>query len=84
MSESQLSKEEVVELGESIYGQKIKSNVEPQFLGKFLAIDVRTGNYEMGDRILSALQQAQAKLGDQQFYIKRIGYPSVARIGRSD
>jgi hypothetical protein len=76
-----LTPEQVGELGEAIYERRIKSLVEPQLHGKFLAIDVETGEYESGDRTLEAIQRAIKKMGDRRFYIKRVGYEAAARIG---
>ena len=41
------SRGEVSALGESIYREKIRSLVEPQEHGKFVVIDVETGDYEL-------------------------------------
>ena len=38
---------EVSALGEAIYREKIRSRVEPQERGKFVVIDIETGDYEL-------------------------------------
>ena len=83
MSQNALTTEQVAHRGEAIYQEKIKSAVEPKHRGRFVAINVATGEYEIDDRMLPALQRAQAKWRDKQLYVKRVGYEAAVRIGGS-
>ena len=35
--------------GKEIYSQQVRHKVEPQHKGKIVAIDIQTGDYEIGD-----------------------------------
>jgi hypothetical protein len=47
------TKEEIVSRGKSIYDQQIWAKVEPGQIGKFLIIDIETGDYDLDDPVLS-------------------------------
>ncbi|MBS1515480.1 MAG: hypothetical protein JSS63_10625 [Bacteroidetes bacterium] len=59
--------------GEKIY-EKIKSQYEPQFNGKFLAIDTDTEKVYLGETSLQASQIARKDKKETIFYIKKIGF----------
>jgi len=75
------SPEEVESLGEAIYQQRIRDKVESQHKGKFLVVDVETGEYEIDEDDLKATQRALAKRPDAVLYGLRIGYPAAYRLG---
>jgi hypothetical protein len=57
--------------------------VEARERGKFLVLDIETGDYEIDSDELSALRRAKEKNPDAALYILRVGYPAAYRIGRS-
>ena len=71
------SPKEVAKKGEEIYNTKLKSALEPKEKGKFVAIDVISGEYFLGDSILEALEKAQAKYPDRIFHTIKVGYQGV-------
>ena len=62
------------ELGWNIYNEKIKHLVEPKEKGKFLVIDVATGDYVVNRDLILAEDELEARQPDGVFYIMRIGY----------
>ena len=70
------------ELGWKIYNTKIKHLVEPQEKGKFLVIDVTTGDYIIGPDLGYATQELLDNRPDAAIYTIRVGYPTVFRIPR--
>ena len=62
------------ELGWNIYNEKIKHLVEPKEKGKFLVIDVATGDYVVNHDLILAEDELEARQPDGVFYIMRIGY----------
>lgn len=74
-------KEEFARRGKEIYDRDIRSKVETDNKGKFLAIDVETGEYEMAEDTLTASQRLFQRLPDAQVWYVRIGYRAVHRIG---
>jgi hypothetical protein len=70
---------EIVDKGIAIY-EKIKGNYEPQYKGKFLAIDVTSGKAYMADTGGEAIEKAKAENPEILFYLVRIGFDSVATL----
>ena len=55
MSErSRMSYEEQKRLGEDIYDAQIRHRIAPEDEGKFVLVDVLTGDYEIADRSVEA------------------------------
>ena len=74
-------REEVSELGRAIYKEKIKHLVEPMEIGKFIAIDVETGDYEIGERLIDTSDRLHDRRPNAVCYIGRVGYPAAFRMG---
>ncbi len=70
------------ELGWNIYNAKIKHLVEPQEKGKFLVIDVMTGDYAINRDLIAAEDELEERQPDGVIYTIRIGYPAVFKIPR--
>jgi hypothetical protein len=73
--------EEIVRLGEERYQRELQGKVEPLHEGKFLVLDVDTGDYEIDADEVAALRRAMARRPDGARFIKRIGYPAAHRLG---
>jgi hypothetical protein len=73
--------EEIIQRGEALYHQQIRPRVEPDHNGKFLVLDVETGEYEVDSDSRAAFDRAAAKRPDAPFYILRVGFPTAARLG---
>ena len=72
---------EVASRGETIYRQQIRDKVEPKHKGKFLVIDIETGEYEMNADDLIATKCLLAKHPSAVVYGLQIGFPTAYRIG---
>jgi hypothetical protein len=81
MSHGRYSREEVAERGRAIYEQQIRPKVEPEHVGKFLVIDIETGDYEMDENDVAAMKRAAQKHSADTLYGMRIGYRTMGRIG---
>jgi hypothetical protein len=81
MSHPRYSIEEIVQRGEQIYQRDIRDQVEAQNTGKFLVLDIDTGEYEIDADELAALERATTKHPDGARYILRVGYPTAHRLG---
>jgi len=73
--------EEVESRGEAIYEQEIRPKVEAEHKGKFLVVDVETGQYEIDKDDVTATKRALAKRPGAVLYGLRIGYPTAYRLG---
>ncbi len=76
-----LTPEQVSELGQKIYDEKLKATLEPKERGRFVAIEVGSGEYFTNDTLLGVLQEAKKKYPDKLFHTIRIGYEGVFKMG---
>jgi hypothetical protein len=83
MPQTRYGREEIIRRGQALYDEQIRSQVEAGNRGKFLALDIETGDYELDTDELAALRRAKAKNGDAVLYLLRVGYPTTYRLGRS-
>jgi len=62
----------------SVKGQKILNSLPKEVVrehfGRFIAIEVDSGDYFIGDTAIKATQKAQGKHPDKIFFLGRIGY----------
>ena len=78
---------EIGERGEALYEQSIRSQVGDQYFGHYLAIDILSGDYEVGGKyqdVDARLQTTKSLLKcnpNAEVYLKLIGYPATAVIG---
>ncbi|MFH1049148.1 MAG: hypothetical protein V1732_05805 [Patescibacteria group bacterium] len=76
-----LNPEQVSQKGEEIYKNKLKSVLEPKENGKFVAIEVVSGDYFLGDTILEALEKGRKKYPDRLLHTIKVGYQGVFKMG---
>ena len=75
------SKDEAARRGEAIYEERVKPQVEKGNLGRIVAIDVHTGDFEVGDDTLAASDRLLARCPDAQAWFVRIGHRAVHSFG---
>ena len=81
MPKISLSATEIEALGEAIYENKIRINVESSNIGWFLVLDVDSGDYEIDKEDVIATKRLLARLPEATVYGLRVGYPSAYRLG---
>ena len=74
-------KEEFAQRGNAIYNRQIRPQVEANHQGKFVAIDIESGAWEVDADALAACDRLIAHNLDSQTWLVRIGYPYIHRIG---
>lgn len=79
--EPKYTPEEHARLGTEIYEKSIRPKVEDDNKGKIVAIDVDSGDFELGETTLEAAERLYARRPDAQIWSERIGYPAVYRFG---
>jgi hypothetical protein len=82
MSYEKFTPEEIESRGQRIYENQIRSLVEADNLGRFVVIDVESGEYEMADSDLQATKQALANRPRGVLYGVRVGYSAAYTLGR--
>lgn len=69
------------ERGDAIYEKEIRPRLGPKDKGKFLAIDIETGAYEMSREELRACEKLRARIPDAQIWMVRVGFRAVHSFG---
>ena len=72
-----LTPQEVEKKGQEIYEQKLKDKLESESLGKYVAIDVETEEYFLGESLEDALTKAKEKYPNKIFHSIKIGSTGV-------
>ncbi len=70
-----------IQKAEALYQTQLRPLLEPVQKGKYVAIDVPSGEYFVGEEILDAYHKASQKYPNRTFVFKRIGYPVARLIG---
>lgn len=79
MSHPRFSSAEIVQRGQDLYDQGLRTQVEARHQGQCLVCDIETGDYEIDADDVSAVQRAKTQHPDTAFYIVRIGSPTAYR-----
>ena len=66
--------------GQQIYEREIRPALRPQDHGKFLAIDIESGGYEIDQDDRTATDRLLAHHSDAQIWLMRVGQPAAYRI----
>ncbi|NQT83260.1 hypothetical protein HQ563_09560 [bacterium] len=69
--------EEVVKGGQELYESRLKELLEPESNGRFVAIELPTGNYFLGSTIVEALENAELRFPNSDFHVVRVGFPGA-------
>ncbi|MDR3559486.1 MAG: hypothetical protein P4L62_02515 [Candidatus Pacebacteria bacterium] len=68
-----LSPAEITQMGERIYFDELKEDLERTSRGQFLVLDVQTKQYALNSDRLVAVEEAQKKFGSKLFFIVQVG-----------
>lgn len=77
MQQTQYTNEEIGRIGTEIYRREIRPKVMPQHKGKFLILDILSGDYEVDEDDSTAEEVLRARRPDGVFYGMRVGYTSA-------
>jgi len=75
------SKEEFARRGDEIYERQLRPTLETGNEGKFVAIDIDTGAYEIDSDELAASDRLLARLPNAQIWLRRIGSRYARHFG---
>jgi hypothetical protein len=78
------SKDEFARRGDAIYENDIRPQLTADDEGKFAAIDIETGAYEIAADELAACDGLRVRAPEAQIWMVRIGSRSVHRFGGRD
>ena len=73
--------DEVSALGEKIYREQIKSRLSPSEKGKFVLIDIESGDYEIDEDYITASDRLWERRPDAVAYGVKVGYKAAFHFG---
>lgn len=73
--------EEIARLGRERYEREIRDEVEPEHSGRFLVLDVSSGDYEIAEDNLDASERLMERRPEALLYGLRVGEGAAYRIG---
>jgi len=79
MSVRRLDRDEIGNRGVAIYESKLRSLLEPQCRGQFVAIDVESEDYEVASDADEASDRLWERRPEAQILVERIGYAAAFR-----
>lgn len=71
----------LVEEGEAVYEKQLRSALEPQHSGEYVAIEPSSSRYFLGETATAALVAARNAMPDSLFFLARVGKTSAHKIG---
>ena len=72
---------EIGRIGREIYQRDIRPKVEPENVGRFIAIDIRNGDYEIDDDEMKVVERYLARQPGGELLVLRIGYNATHALG---
>ena len=73
--------DELARLGGDIFDRQVRPALRPEDDGKFVAIDVETGDYEIDEDDYGAVARLRSRKPAADVWLVRAGYPTTCRIG---
>ena len=71
-------------IGHEIYETQLRPRVETdENIGKLISIDIDTGDYEIDEKLITAVERLQARRPEAEIWTERIGYNAVYAVGGS-
>jgi len=75
------SKEEFAQRGDELYERKVRPNIDIDDEGKFVVIDIDTGDYEIDIDELDAYDRLIARHLEAQVWVMQVGSRYARRFG---
>lgn len=75
------SEVEFARRGQEIYDRVVRPSLRPEDDGKFVAIDIESGEYEMDADNYAAVSRLWGRIPDPQPWLMRVGERAAYRLG---
>ena len=79
--EARYSREEFASRGQETYEREVRSSLQPGDDGKFVAIDIESGSYEIDRDDYVATERLLSRHPDAQVWLAQVGQPAAYRLG---
>ena len=81
-TEAHHTPEELARLGSAVFERRVRPLLGPEDDGKFIALDVQTGEYEIDEDDYPAVSRLRARMPAAQVWLSRVGQPAAYRMRR--
>ncbi len=81
MAQSAAAKPSIGDRAEALYNARIKRELNDEQLGKFLAVEVNTGEYEVGDDALAAMTALHERIAHAEVFLMKHGSMHAYTLG---
>ena len=78
-AEPRRSLEELARLGAEAFERRVRPSLLPAADGKFVAVDVDSGNYEVDEDDYAAVTRLRTRLPAAEIWLLRAGHPAAYR-----
>ena len=78
---SDRERDEIARRGDEIYETKVLSHLGPEDEGKFVLIDIKSGDYELDRDEVLASDRLLARHADAQVWMRQVGSRYARRFG---
>jgi hypothetical protein len=81
-TEPRRTPEDLARLGSEVFERRVRPILRPEEDGKFVAIDVDTGDYEIDEDDYAAVSRLRARNPTADAWLGRVGQPAAYRMRR--
>jgi hypothetical protein len=81
MAATKRTLDELSGLGGAIFDQNVRPSLGPDDDGKFVAIDVETGDFEIDLDDYTAVARLRSRKPEADVWLMRAGYPTTYKMG---
>ena len=82
-TESHRSPEELARLGSEMFESRVRPSLCPNDDGKFVAIDVETGDHEIDEDDYAAVARMRSRNPRADVWLMRVGQPAAYQMRRT-
>jgi hypothetical protein len=79
-TEPRRSPDELARLGAEVFDRRVRPSLLPEADGKFVAVDVETGDYEIDEDDYAAVSRLRARNPAAEVWLGRIGQSAAYRM----
>jgi hypothetical protein len=81
-AEPQRSPEELARIGSEVFDRRVRPLLRPEDDGKFVAVDIATGEYEVDDDDYTAVTRLRGRNPTAEIWLARAGQAAAYRLWR--
>jgi len=67
--------------GADVFDRQVRSELRPEDDGKFVAIDVNSGDFELDENDYAAVERLRSRKPKAEVWLLRAGFPTTYRMG---